>query len=205
MKKIFFSASIYFPKDTVVIYEKIIKGLRDSGVKVVAGWVSNLKKSSKNGSINKTIIHPDKFFSYTQEIIDSDAVIADVSHLTVGVGYQIFFANLNRKPVLALYDECLINKKKIGSIINLDSQYLFLKKYNDKNLSVIISSFLNHYNQRLSKFNFVINEEIKNYIYWLEEKNINISKSVLLREAITKKIIYMDDEYQKFLKNKLSL
>ena len=200
MKKIFFSASIYFPKDTVVIYEKIIKGIRDNGDKVVAGWVNDLKRGSKEGLIKKTKIYPDKFFSYTQEIINSDAVIADVSHLTVGVGYQIFFANLNRKPVLALYDERLINKKKIGSIINLDSQYLFLRKYNDKSLPVIISSFLKNYNQKLSKFNFVINEEIKNYIDWLEEKSLNISKSELLREAITKKIIYKDDEYQKFLK-----
>lgn len=199
MKKIFFSASIYFPKHTIFIYEKVCKSVIGAGGKVVADWIDNFKKNDKKESDKRSKIYPDKFFDYTKDILSSDAVIADVSHLTVGVGYQIFFAHLNKKPVLALYDGRLINKKKIGSIINLDSHYLILRKYNEKNLSIIVSNFIKSYNHKLSKFNFMINDEIKKYINWLEGKNSNMSKSELLREAIIKKIIYADGEYQKFL------
>ncbi len=202
MKKIFFSASIYYPSQTISRYEEIIKCIKKNKSIVSIDWVSEWKKTVKNKTaVSKKIDH-DKFFDNTHEILNSDSVIAEVSHPTVGVGYQLFFATLNNKKVLALYNEKDSNKDKIKSIINSDSPLISLRKYNKKSLPNLISNFINGSSHKLSKFNFVINDELKNYLDWLVINNPNTSKSVLLREAVITKIMYNDIDYQKHLKNK---
>lgn len=202
MKKIFFSASIYYPSQTISIYENIIRYIKKNKSIVSVDWVSEWKKTIKNKTINSKKIDHDKFFDNTHKILNSDLVIAEVSHPTVGVGYQLFFATLNNKKVLALYNEKSSDKNKIKSIINANSHLMFLRKYNKKSLPNLISNFINGSSHKLSKFNFVINDELKNYLDWLAMNNPNTSKSVLLREMVINKIMYNDMDYQKYLKNK---
>ena len=212
MKNIFFSASIYYLSDMLVTYEEIIKYIKNSKSNVMVDWVEEWRKVHKENTKSSTLIQkkktiynmiePDKFFNNTREILNSDAVIAEVSHPTVGVGYQLFYATLNNKPVLALFDGKKGDEKKIRLIININSPLIILRKYNKESLHNIIFNFINKSNQKLSKFNFVITEEVKDYIDWLSNENQNVSRSVLLRETISNKIIFDDMEYQKYLKTK---
>lgn len=203
-KKVFFSASIYCLNETENIYQEIINSIKDNGSEIVIDWFSPIRGLDLDNSSINNQISPEKFFSQTQRIIESDVVIAEISHLTVGVGYQIFFANLNNKPVLALYNEGLISKEKIGTIINLNSPYLLLRKYSKDSLQNIVDTFLNNRGQKLSKFNFVINQEVKDYINWLGSNKLSSSKSEILREIIISKVIYNDNDYQAFLNSKKS-
>lgn len=72
----------------------------------------------------------------------SDAVIAEISGPSLGVGFEIAYAlYVLKKPVLALYSQ---NAKKISAMIKgCNSEFLSLVQYKDENeLSRTVREFL---------------------------------------------------------------
>lgn len=214
MKKIFFSASTYVLPEFIENYLEIVSTIKKNGGELVLDWTKDWqeivkryrkegKKKMKNADIYK-IIDRKKFFEiHMKKIQECDAMVAEVTQPSTSVGYQLFFAISHKKPVLALYsDEAnTIDINKIKSIINTESPLLFLKKYNKNSLYNTIKSFLKKRNDVLKKFNFLISEEIENYVEWLIKKNPDKSRSELLREKILDEIIINDKEYQRYLNN----
>lgn len=212
MKKIFFSASTYAVPELIDNYLQIISAIEKNNAKVSLNWTKDwkdiAKKYKKEGkkeieeSDVLNIINRKKFFEeHLDAIIDCDALIAEVTKPTISVGYQIYFAIYNKKPILALYTDLEnTNLRTIKSIVSINSPLVLFKKYNRKSLPQIIKNFIIKRNVNLKKFNFLISNEIEEYINWLKKQNPQMSRSELLRDKISNEIIIRDNKYQNFFK-----
>jgi len=212
MKKIFFSASTYAIPELIDNYLQIISESEKNNAKVSLDWIKDwkyvAKKYRKEGK-NKieefdalNIVNRKKFFEeHLSAIMNCNALIAEVTKPTISVGYQIYFAIYNKKPILALYTDSENNNlQTIKSIININSPLVLFKKYNQKSLPQIIKSFIKKHDVNLKKFNFLISNEIEDYISWLKKQNPQMSRSELLRDKINDEIIIRDSKYQNYLK-----
>ena len=211
MKKIFFSASTYAVPELLGNYLKIIKEIEKNDAKIILNWTKDwraIAKQYKNKNKKEVkesdvlrIIDRKKFYAeHTQAIKKSNAVIAEVTKPTISVGYQLFYAVMHKKPVLALYEQGNeVDLKTIKSIINSESPLVLLKKYNKSSLPITIKNFIKKRNAQLKKFNFIISDEIEQYINWLKTKEPEKSRSELLREVILNEIIINDEDYQRHL------
>lgn len=196
MGKVFFSASIYSLPKSFDDYDNIIKVIKKTNNELVVDWLSDWKRKEKENEHDNEV-DVGYFFNNTQKILNADFVIAEVSNPTVGVGYQVFYACLHKKRVLALYS-AEADIKNIKKFINSDSHSVSLKKYSEKNLFYIINNFLSG-EDVLKKFNFIASERIIDYIDWLVGHSGGKSKSDVLRELIINNVINEDIEYQKYL------
>lgn len=207
-KKVFFTASIYTLPGSMGVYSSIAKEIHEAGSVLAVDWLREWKK--KMGSKNKkklsrndvsNAIDEARFHSNTQKISDCDAVIAEVTNPTIGVGYQIFYAENKKKPILALYDPKLADVEGIRAVVNESSLYVTLKSYNSVNLNQKISSFLKKEDKELKKFNFIISREIDDYLKWSKKSFPDKTKSELLREIVTSSL-EEDKDFIKFLKGR---
>lgn len=212
MKKIFFSASTFAIAEYYENYNDIINNIEKAKAKIVIDWTKDWKSFQKTGKKTDTTknknteilknINWSKFLNeHTEAIKNCDALIAEVSEPTTSVGYQIFYAASHKKPILALCSNKIKDTTQIKSIINLDNPLLTFRKYTKNNLFHIVNNFINEKERRLLKFNFLVNEEIEDYLNWLEKNSKSNSKSELLREKIINKIIVNDQQYQSYIKN----
>jgi hypothetical protein len=71
----------------------------------------------------------------------ADSVIAEISHPSLGVGYEICYALMKSKPVLALYSEGLYVSRMI--IGNEDPLLRIFAYTSEAEWQKMISSFLN--------------------------------------------------------------
>lgn len=98
MKNIYFSCSIRGGRQDAAIYKQIT-----DIIKLRANVLSEVLASSKltqrgsNGSVEE-IYEKD-----LEWLLDSDAVIAEVTNPSLGVGYELARAEYLDKPILALY------------------------------------------------------------------------------------------------------
>ena len=212
MKKIFFSASIQAMPQLIENYKLIEQEIFKNNAEIIDNWLNGWeelinkyrkkgKTSIKKEDILKKIDNNIFFENYIKKIKNCDAIIVEVSRPSIAVGYQIFFAATHKKPILALFLKGASKKEDIKNIIPLNSPYITLRKYSSKTLPYIIKTFLGKNNAILKKFNFIISEEIENYIKWLNSITPDKSKSELLREKIEREIIFNDDNYLEYLKN----
>ncbi len=217
MKQVFFSASTYsIPElldNYLIIIDEIKKNNSITFLDWTKNWVEIAEKYKKKGKYKLEESDFLQIFDrkklYEEHIVaieKCDYIIAEVTRPTISVGYQLFHAILNKKPVLALYDAEAKNLdfKKIKSIINTESPLITFKKYRKKSLPRIIKHFIEKKSEILTKFNFVISEEVEKYIDWLSKKNPNRSKSELLRQRIIDEIVFNDEEYQDYINSKVT-
>ncbi len=194
-------------------YKLIVQEVSKNNAEVVDKWLNNwndlTNECREKGKVNinkedilKKVDNNTFFESYVRKIKSCDMIIAEVSQPSIAVGYQVFYATAYKKPILALYSKDVSNKEDIKSIISINSPYITLKKYTKKTLPYIIKTFLGKRNAVLKKFNFIISEEIEDYIEWLSKMKPDKSKSELLREKIEREVIINDDDYLKYLKAK---
>jgi nucleoside 2-deoxyribosyltransferase len=98
MKKIYFSCSIRGGRQDASIYKQIIKIIKPQAE--VIGEVlasSKLTQRGSNGNVQ------DIYKKDIKWMADSDAVIAEVTNPSLGVGYELARAEFLDKPILALY------------------------------------------------------------------------------------------------------
>ena len=209
MKKIFFSASTYAIPELFNNYSLIIKEVENNHCKIILDWVKDWKevikryrskgaKKPKESDIFKAIDRKKFYEEHTKAIKNCDMVIAEITRPTITVGYQLFYAIANKKPILALYFGKAENLDfdAIKSTIAIDLRYVSLKKYDLKSLSRVMRDFLRKKKKIYKKFNFIITEEIEHYINWLQLKSLDKSKSEVLREKIINELIFNDSEFQ---------
>lgn len=97
--KIYFAGSITGGRDDTETYAAIIESLRQYG-SILTEHVGD-----KNlGSAGETQITPKEIFERDVAWLDSaDAVVADVTTTSLGVGYELGRAEANDKPILCLF------------------------------------------------------------------------------------------------------
>ncbi len=101
MKKVYFAGSIRGGRDNVDDYFKIIEYLKNNFM-VLTEHIGD-KNLSTNGEVNKT---PE--FIYNRDmawVTEADFVVAEVSNPSLGVGYEIGYAESINKPILCLYKD----------------------------------------------------------------------------------------------------
>ena len=176
-------------------YLQIAHAINKAGHKISIDWLSKaLKDKGENPEERVTILKEG-----IEAIKISDALIAEVSLPSSSVGYKIALAVSLKKLVLCLYSEEFGEKKPPQVIEANNSSYLYVKKYSNKNLEQIISTFLKSVTKkRSSKFNFIATPEINRYLDWLSNQG-KTSKSEVLREKIMSLVISQDKEYQSSL------
>jgi len=133
---IYFACSITGGREFESVYQVIVRALVDAGHEVPTAHLAE----SGIGAV-EAIIHPNEVYERDVAWIRAcDALIAEVSVPSHGVGYEIGFALGIRKPVLALYQEGRKISKMIGG--NPDSN-LTVKLYHKPEDAVqILSDFL---------------------------------------------------------------
>lgn len=100
--KIYFAGSISGGRDDQEIYLEIIKFLKEKGHKVLTEHISD-KNLSSYGETNLT--REDIFLRDIEWINESDIFIAEVTQVSLGVGYEIGFAESLNKKIVCLYRE----------------------------------------------------------------------------------------------------
>lgn len=140
MLNIYFTASTGTPPDILKRHKKLFSTLKRLNVSLVSGQqIVNPKLLEKDKGVSAEDI-----FSRQKGLIDkADAVVAEVTNASLGVGGEIVYALTQRKPVLALVhagDEDVISPMIAGN----PSDNLFLEYYNGDNGQFKLKEFLNH-------------------------------------------------------------
>ena len=110
MKKIYFAGSIRGGRADAALYKRIITYLQqDLGCKVLTEHVGDLSLSQKEGSTPKNLkagenVDQAIYLQDTGWLKESDIVIAECTTASLGVGYELAFAEKLGKPVHIFYN-----------------------------------------------------------------------------------------------------
>ena len=136
--KIYFAGSIRGGRDDAKLYETIITYLGTIG-QVLTEHVGDKHLSSmgETGGIDTTIYNRDM-----EWIQEADMIIAEVTTPSLGVGYELAFAEKLNKPILCLYQKN--NKNSLSAMIS-GNKYIICKTYKDfLEVQVHIQSFVDN-------------------------------------------------------------
>jgi nucleoside 2-deoxyribosyltransferase len=136
--KIYFAGSIRGGRDDQTIYDELINYIKSKDVEVLCEHVG-YKDLSENGQNQDPVFIHDRDLSWIQE---SDAIIAEVTNPSLGVGYELGKASEWQKPVLALFRST--SGKSLSGMIR-GSKALAVKDYTDisvakKEIDIFLSS-----------------------------------------------------------------
>ena len=99
--KIYFAGSIRGGRDDAELYAKIIAFMKEKGHTVLTEHIGapTLTAMGEVDKSDKTIYTQD-----TSWLLESDVVIAECSTASLGVGYELAFAETHGKPVHIFYN-----------------------------------------------------------------------------------------------------
>lgn len=101
MKKIYFSGSIRGGRENVAIYHALIERLSRSAI-VLTEHVGN-RSLTQSGQTDRT--DEELYRRDVQWIEECDLVLAECTTPSLGVGYELAYAEQLRKPVYVLFHE----------------------------------------------------------------------------------------------------
>ena len=103
--KIYFSGSIYGGRQKLETYKKLVKELQNYGE------VLNPQVADDNVLINEKQNTDNQIFEdYEKKLQECDLVFAEVTIPSLGVGYEIGYADSHNKPIIAIYDKTVVSK-----------------------------------------------------------------------------------------------
>ena len=111
MKKVYFAGSIRGGRADAALYKRIITYIQQElGCKVLTEHVGDLSLSQKEGSTPKNIHNGENvdeaiYLQDTGWLKESDIVIAECTTASLGVGYELAFAEKLNKPVHIFYNK----------------------------------------------------------------------------------------------------
>ncbi len=111
MKKIYFAGSIRGGRDFVDTYYKMIKRLQNDYIVLTEHLGDkNLGHDGEKEKTDEQIYERDCSW-----IREADFIVAEVTNPSLGVGYEIGYAESLKKPIVCLYKE---SEKRISAMIN---------------------------------------------------------------------------------------
>ena len=135
--KIYFSGSIRGGRDHKEWYEYIVGHLNEHG-EVLSEFVSD-KSLTSYGTLNLT---DQEIYNRDIKLVDqADIIVADVTIASLGVGYEIGYAEKLNKKIFCLYHQT--PEKRLSAMISGNS---FCKVYNyetKENIDNIIKDIFN--------------------------------------------------------------
>lgn len=161
-------------------YKKIISILENQGFAVSQLLFRKKEFDLLSGKIDYAHIYD----SVIQEINRSDIFIADISYPSGGVGYQVYHAFYQKKPIIVLYTE---NGRSNPSMVirGIESNRFFSLKYGDiKDLKKNLLPILRKAKKQLKvRFHLVIDNKDYSFIE-TAANNLGISKTEYLKDLI---------------------
>lgn len=134
--QIYFAGAISGGRESLPVYQHIVSRLKSLGHSVPSEHVASPRVMEQEGWMSPRSVY-ERDVSW---IRDSDAMVAEVSTPSLGVGYEVACALQHDKPVLCLYREGLgISKMITGN----SSPNLSIATYRDTaHLDRLLDSFL---------------------------------------------------------------
>lgn len=161
-------------------YRKIIKGLKSIDP-LLEEWIWKEKTAkSRNG-------HEEVYRGKINRVKRADVLVAEISHPSVGVGFEIFYALGEKKQALALYSEGAKDQAS-ETIRGIKSRYLTIKSYNLKSLPQIIKDYFREIPKKLEvKFNCILPPRLDSYLKARAGKE-KTTKSAIVRGLIEREM-----------------
>ena len=122
--KIYFAGSIRGGREKAEDYKKIIETVSEYGEVLTEHiGLSSLSSFGESGTNDIAIYKRDVAW-----ISESDILIADVTVTSIGVGYEIAYAEARNKRVICLYEKS--DEKRLSAMIN-GNRYVTVIYYDD--------------------------------------------------------------------------
>lgn len=179
--KVHFTASRKSLQEDTASLKMIIDAVRATGSDVARDWLGEAVDAyTGSGVVSEdwaTIVKES-----LGAIAQADVIIAETSHDSFAVGYQIAIAIQQKKPILLLRHK---DADRDAFVTGVEDGWVRHGVYDEKNLQEIISGFINE-NEVQSKdmrFNFFIDRQIYNYLRWASFKT-GKTKAEILRELV---------------------
>lgn len=137
MHKIYFACSIRGGRDDAEIYQELVNHIKTRAVVLTEIFADN--KLTPDGSPDPSALIHERDMSWVEE---ADAIIAEVSNPSLGVGYEIAKAEEMGKPVLALYRPQ--EGRKLSAMIEGSPQTDVVTYATAKEASFVINGFIDY-------------------------------------------------------------
>lgn len=179
--KVHFTTSRKSLQDDLVSLKLIHKAIRLTNSLVARDWLDEAQNAYESSGIVSedwaTIVKES-----IAAIAQADVIIAETSHDSFAVGYQIAIAIQQKKPILLLRRK---DADRDAFVTGVEDGWVRHGAYDKDNLNQIIADFINE-NEVQSKdmrFNFFIDRQIYNYLRWASFKT-GKTKAEILRELV---------------------
>lgn len=188
--KVYFTASIAGKKELENNYRLIVDTLRSMGNEVVADHVLGVSSEELlSESIDK---REDHFNQVKKWIGGADLVVAEVSHPSTNVGYEISMALDREKPVLCLH---IVGRVPV-LLMGVASDKLRVSEYGADNLKQTLKLDTAELSTIVdTRFNFFVSPQIQSYLDWVA-KSKRVPRAVYLRRLIEEDM-KKNQDYQK--------
>lgn len=180
--KLVFVASLAGKESLNQSYKKIVSICRDLNHEVFDDYVTqHTQDALERASVNNL---KETYKKITAEIKASDAVIAETTQSSLGVGRYIGTALQYHKPILVLYRNYLPR-----TLVFDPTRLITIKKYSiedEKRLKEILQKFATTAEKKklTYRFNFMIDKNMNNYLEFKSKKE-GISKADYMRKLIS--------------------
>ena len=135
MKKIYFAGSIRGGRNDANLYKRIIEFIQREHI-VLTEHVGDLSLSKSEGMKDRDVAI---FEQDTAWLRESDLVIAECTTPSLGVGYELAYAEKEHKPVHIFYDK---SRTSLSAMLT-GNKYFYLHPYKDEEeIYAIIQSIL---------------------------------------------------------------
>ncbi|PID31906.1 hypothetical protein CR970_03450 [Candidatus Saccharibacteria bacterium] len=163
----------------------ILSVIESEGHTVVHDWVEDAYEYlfvKKLPTENWNVIYQQNI----EAIAKSDVVVAETSHESFAVGYQVASAVQQKKPVLLLRQSSADSN---SWVTGLRGDWVRHERYDSKTLKPIMQGFFkeNDIQTKDMRFNFFIDRPIYNYLRWASVKT-GKTKAEILRELVEREI-----------------
>lgn len=190
--KVFFNASISGKKKYINHYKQIIEAIGSTSNKVVAAPVN---QGNQKRVANESEEEAERYYRKLSGWIKSaDVAVFEVSHPSLGIGYEVSYALNQGKPVIALH----VEGKEPFIFESIPDDKLQVVEYDEENLLRILADSLDYAAEQMdTRFNFFISPKIASYLDWIA-RDKRIPRAVYLRNLIKNRMV-SDKEYQEDL------
>ena len=135
MKKIYFAGSIRGGRNDANLYKRIIEFIQREHI-VLTEHVGDLSLSKSEGMKDRDVAIYEQDTAWLRE---SDLVIAECTTPSLGVGYELAYAEKEHKPVHIFYDK---SRTSLSAMLT-GNKYFYLHPYKDEEeIYTIIQSIL---------------------------------------------------------------
>jgi len=135
MKKVYFACSIRGGRNDADVYAELVKHIKKDAV-----VLSEIFAGGKLTSAGMNKPSQDIWRTDTDWIKETDAIIAEVTNPSLGVGYEIALAETLNKPILALFRND--KNKKLSAMIDGSPKTKVVNYKNLKEAKKAITQFM---------------------------------------------------------------